>query len=65
MKKDDKITIICKMVRQIIDEDKLADEAEIRRILEEKGKKEEEDRGTCLASVIKIELENVIKTIAF
>ena len=62
MKKDDKITIICKMVRQIIDEDKLADEAEIRRILEEKGKKEEEDRGICLASVIENELEKAIQS---
>lgn len=61
MKKDDKITIICKMVRQIIDEDKLANEAKIRRILEEKGKKEE-DRGICLASVIKIELEKAIQS---
>ncbi len=61
MKKDDKITIICKMVRQIIDEDNLADEAEIRRILEEKGKKEE-DRGICLASVIEKELEKAIKS---
>ncbi len=61
MNKEDKITIICKMVRQIIDEDKLADEAEIRRILEEKGKKEEE-RGICLASVIEKELEKAIKS---
>ena len=62
MKKEDKITVICKMVRQIIDEDKLADEAEIRRILEEKGKKEEEDRGICLASVIENELEKAIQS---
>ena len=61
MNKEDKITVICKMVRQIIDEDKLADEAEIRRILEEKGKKEEE-RGICLASVIEKELEKAIKS---
>lgn len=62
MKKDDKITIICKMVRQIIDEDKLLDEDEIRKILKEKGKKEEEDRGTCLATVIEKELEKAIKS---
>ena len=61
MNKEDKITVICKMVRQIIDEDKLADEAEIRRILEEKGKKEEE-RGICLALVIEKELEKAIKS---
>ena len=61
MKKDDKITIICKMVRQIIDEYKLLDEDEVRRILEEKGKKEE-DRGICLASVIEKELEKAIKS---
>lgn len=61
MKKEDKITVICKMVRQIIDEDKLLDEDEVRRILEEKGKKEE-DRGICLASVIEKELEKAIKS---
>lgn len=61
MNKEDKITVICKMVRQIIDEDKLVDEAEIRRILEEKGKKEEE-RGICLASVIENELEKAIQS---
>ena len=61
MKKDDKITIICKMVRQIINEYKLLDEDEVRRILEEKGKKEE-DRGICLASVIENELEKAIQS---
>ena len=62
MKKDDKITIICKMVRQIINEYKLLDEDEVRRILEEKGKKEE-DRGICLASVIENELEKAIQSV--
>ena len=61
MKKDDKITVICKMVSQIINEYKLLDEDEVRKILEEKGKKEE-DRGICLASVIEKELEKAIKS---
>lgn len=61
MKKDDKITVICKMVSQIINEYKLLDEDEVRKILEEKGKKEE-DRGICLASVIGKELEKAIKS---
>ena len=61
MNKEDKITVICRMVRQIINEYKLPDETEIRKILEEKVKKEE-DRGICLASVIEKELEKAIKS---
>ena len=61
MNKEDKITVICRMVSQIIDEYKLPDETEIRKILEEKVKKEE-DRGICLASVIEKELEKAIKS---
>lgn len=61
MKKEDKITILCQIVNQIIDEDQLPDEAEIRKILEEKVKMEKEI-GVCLASVIEKELENAIRT---
>ena len=61
MNKEDKITVICRMVSQIINEYKLPDETEIRKILEEKVKKEE-DRGICLASVIEKELEKAIKS---
>ena len=61
MKKEDKITVICKMVRQIIDEYRLIDETEIRKILEEKVKKEEYSK-ICLATVIEKELEKAIKS---
>ena len=62
MKKEDKITVLCQIVRQIIDDNQLPDEAEIRKILEEKVKMKEEDRGICLALVIEKELENAIRT---
>lgn len=62
MKKEDKITVLCQIVSQIIDDNQLQDEDAIRKILEEKIKKKEEDRGTCLASVIEIELEKAIKS---
>lgn len=62
MKKEDKITVLCQIVNQIIDEDQLPDEDAIRKILEEKVKKKEEDRRTCLASVIEKELEKAIKS---
>lgn len=62
MKKEDKIIVLCQIVNQIIDEDQLPDEDAIRKILEEKVKKKEEDRGICLASVIEKELENAIRT---
>lgn len=62
MKKEDKITVLCQVVSQIIADNQLQDEAEIRKILEEKVKMKEEDRGTCLASVIEIELEKAIKS---
>ncbi len=66
MKKEDKITVICQMVRQIINENQLLemDEAELGKILEykEKTKKKEEDSKICLTSVIEKELENAIKT---
>ena len=61
MQKEEKITVLCQLVSQIIDEDQLPDEAEIRKILEEKVKTKEEDRGICLASVIEKELEKAIQ----
>lgn len=59
---ENKIIMLCQIVSKIIDENQLPDEDAVRKILEEKGKKEEEDRGTCLASVIKIELEKAIQS---
>lgn len=61
MKKEDKITVLCQIVRQIIDDNQLPDEAEIRKILEEKGKKMEDDK-ICLASIIEKELVCAIKS---
>lgn len=61
MKKEEKITVLCQLVSQIMDEYQLPDEAEIRKILEEKVKKKEEI-GVCLASVIEKELEKAIKS---
>ena len=61
MKKEEKITVLCQLVSQIMDEDQLPDEAEIRKILEEKVKMEKEI-GVCLASVIEKELEKAIKS---
>lgn len=51
------------MIKQIIRENQLSDvdEAGIRKILEERAKKEE-DKGTCLVSIIEIELEKAIKS---
>lgn len=62
MKKEDKITVLCQIVNQIIDDNQLPDEDAIRKILAEKVKMKEEDRGICLASVIEKELENAIRT---
>ncbi len=61
---ENKVTTLGDMIKQIINENQLSevDEAEIQKLLEEKGKKKEEDRGTCLASVIEKELENAIRT---
>lgn len=59
---ENKIIMLCQIVSKIIDENQLPDEDAVRKILEEKGKKEEEERGTCLASVIKIELEKAIRS---
>lgn len=61
MKKEDKITVLCQIVNQIIDEDQLPDEDAIRKILEEKVKMKEKI-GVCLASVIEKELEKAIKS---
>lgn len=62
MKKEDKITVLCQIVNQIIDENQLPDEDKIRKILEEKVKKDEKNRETCLATVIEKELEKAIKS---
>lgn len=62
MKKEDKITVLCQIVNQIIDDNQVQDEDTIRKILEEKVKMKEEDRGACLASVIETELEKAIKS---
>lgn len=62
MKKEDKITVLCQIVRQIIDDNQLPDEAEIRKILEEKVKTKEEDSKICLASIIEKELVCAIKS---
>ena len=64
MKKEDKITVICQIVRQIINENQLLemDEAELGKILEDKEKtKKKEDSKICLTSVIEKELESAIK----
>lgn len=62
MKKEDKITVLCQIVNQIIDDNQVQDEDTIRKILEEKVKMKEEDRGACLVSVIETELEKAIKS---
>ena len=59
---ENKIIMLCQIVSKIIYENQLPDEDAVRKILEEKGKKEEEDRGTCLATVIEKELEKAIKS---
>ena len=59
---ENKIIMLCQIVSKIIDENQLPDEDAVRKILEEKGKKEEGDRGTCLATVIEKELEKAIKS---
>ena len=61
MKKEDKITVLCQIVNQIIDDNQLPDEDAIRKILEEKVKTKEEIR-VCLASVIEKELQKAIKS---
>lgn len=61
MKKEDKITVLCQIVSQIIDDNQLQDEDAIRKILEEKIKKKEEDK-ICLASIIEKELVCAIQS---
>jgi len=62
MKKEDKITVLCQIVNQIIDDNQVQDEDTIQKILKEKVKVKDEDRGICLASVIEKELEKAIKS---
>ena len=59
---ENKIIMLCQIVSKIIDENQLQDEDAVRKILEEKGKKEEENRGICLASVIENELKKAIQS---
>lgn len=60
---ENKVTTLGDMIKQIINENQLSevDEAEIQKMLEEKGKKKEE-MGTCLAAVVERELEKAIKS---
>ena len=62
MKKEDKITVLCQVVSQIIADNQLLDEDKIRKILEEKVKKKEEDSKICLASIIEKELVCAIQS---
>lgn len=62
MKKEDKITVLCQVVSQIIADNQLQDEDTIRKILEEKVKMKEEDSKICLASIIEKELVCAIKS---
>ena len=59
---ENKIIMLCQIVSKIIYENQLPDEDAVRKILGKKRKKEEEDRGTCLASVIENELKKAIQS---
>ena len=59
---ENKIIMLCQIVSKIIYENQLPDEDAVRKILGKKRKKEEEDRGTCLASVIETELKKAIQS---
>lgn len=66
MQKEDKITLLCKVVSQIINENQLLemDEAELGKILEDKEKpkkKEEDSKESCLAGIIEEEMNNKMK----
>lgn len=65
MQKEDRSTLLYKVVRQIVNENQLLemDEAELRKILEEEKpkKKEENSRETCLAGIIEEEMNNKMK----
>ena len=68
MQKEDKITLLCKVVSQIINENQLLemDEAELGKILEDKEKpkkKEEDSKESCLAGIIEHEMNNKMKDI--
>ncbi len=58
---ENKIIMLCQIVSKIIDENQLPDEDAVRKILEEKGKKEEYSK-ICLATVIEKELEKAIES---
>lgn len=59
---ENKAITLSGIIKQIIKENHLSevDEDEIRKILEEKGKRDE-DRGTCLAVIVEKEMEKNIK----
>ena len=59
---ENKIIMLCQIVSKIIYENQLPDEDAVRKILGKKRKKGEEDRGTCLASVIENELKKAIQS---
>ena len=58
---ENNIIMLCQVINRIINENQLPNKAEIRRILEEKGKKMEDDK-ICLATVVKKELEKAIQS---
>lgn len=66
MQKEDKITLLCKVVSQIINENQLLEmnEAELGKILEDKEKpkkKEEDSKESCLEGIIEEEMNNKMK----
>ncbi len=64
MKSEDKITVLCKVISQIINENHLLemDEAELGKILKDKEKaKKKEDKESCLAEIIEQEMNHKLK----
>lgn len=63
MNEENKVTL-CQIVKEIINSNQLTamEEAEIRKILEEKGKKKEDVSKTCLAEIIGKEMEEGLKS---
>jgi len=62
MNKENKVTLY-QMIKEIINNNQLTamEEAEIRKMLEEKGKKEEDVSKSCLAAIIEKEIEEGLK----
>ena len=63
MNEENKVTL-CQVVKEIINSNQLTamEEAEIRKILEEKGKKKEDVSKTCLAEIVGKEMEEGLKS---